>query len=281
MSFNGAMYRAAVETLLTEGHEVETSDLYQMDFDPVSERHNFTTVKDPNYFKPQIEEVFATEADGFAEDIENEIEKIEWCDLMIWQFPLWWFGLPGILKGWVDRVFAMGRTYGGDKLYANGVFRDKKALLSLTTGGPAPAYVKGGLPIWTSFLARRMKPALRTCVTIENRQSSLSQKLARAANLLRTRVDVELEQQNQELLKSMNARTRLQLRLQTTVEGHSVAAITYYVVGLFGYLVKAAHDSGRMMTEPSIVTAAFVPIAALAIWWTVRRIRKKNIAGED
>jgi uncharacterized membrane-anchored protein len=139
----------------------------------------------------------------------------------------------------------------------------------------------GGLPTWTSFLARRMKPASRTCVTVENRQSSLSLKLARAANLLRTRVDVELEQQNQELLKSMNARTRLQLRLQTTVEGLSVAAITYYVVGLFGYLVKAAHDSGRMMTEPSIVTAAFVPIAALAIWWTVRRIRKKNIAGED
>ena len=102
----------------------------------------------------------------------------------------------------------------------------------------------GGLPTWSSFLARRMKPALRTCVTTEARQSSLSLKLARAANLLRTRVDVELEQQNQELLKSMNARTRLQLRLQTTVEGLSVAAITYYVVSLFGYLVKAAHDSG-------------------------------------
>ena len=143
-SFSGAMYRAAIETFLTEGHEVETSDLYQMDFDPVSGRHNFTTVKDPNYFKPQIEEVYATGADGFADDIENEIEKIEWCDLMIWQFPLWWFGLPGILKGWVDRVFAMGRTYGGDKLYANGVFKGKKALLSLTTGGPASAYVKGG-----------------------------------------------------------------------------------------------------------------------------------------
>ncbi len=138
-----------------------------------------------------------------------------------------------------------------------------------------------GLPTWTSFLARRMKPALRTCVTIENRQSSLSLKLARAANLLRTRVDVELEQQNQELLKSMNARTRLQLRLQTTVEGLSVAAVTYYVVGLFGYLVKAAHDSGRMTAEPSIVTAAFVPVAALAIWWTVRQIRKKHTAGED
>jgi uncharacterized membrane-anchored protein len=139
----------------------------------------------------------------------------------------------------------------------------------------------GGLPTWSSFLARRMKPALRTCVTIDARQSSLSLKLARAANLLRTRVDVELEQQNQDLLKSMNARTRLQLRLQTTVEGLSVAAITYYVVGLFGYLVKAAHDSGRMEIEPSIVTAAFVPVAAFVIWWTVRGIRKRHIAGED
>jgi NAD(P)H dehydrogenase (quinone) len=144
LSFNGAMFRTAVETFTMEGHEVETSDLYQMDFDPVSGRHNFKTVKDSNYFKQQMEEMYATESDGFADDIETEIEKIEWCDLMIWQFPLWWFGLPGILKGWVDRVFAMGRTYGGDKLYANGVFRGKKALLSLTTGGPAPAYVKGG-----------------------------------------------------------------------------------------------------------------------------------------
>lgn len=138
-----------------------------------------------------------------------------------------------------------------------------------------------GLPTWSSFLARRMNPALRTCATIENRQSNLSLKLARAANLLRTRVDVELEQQNQELLKSMNARTRLQLRLQTTVEGLSVAAITYYVVGLFGYLVKAAHDSGRMHLEPSIATAFFVPVAAFAIWWTVRSIRKKHIADEE
>lgn len=139
----------------------------------------------------------------------------------------------------------------------------------------------GGWPTWSSFLARRMKPALRTCVTIEQRQSSLSLKLARAANLLRTRVDVELEQQNQELLKSMNARTRLQLRLQTTVEGLSVAAITYYVVGLFGYIVKAVHDTGRVHVEPSIVTAAFVPIAALTIWWVVRRIRRKHISRED
>jgi uncharacterized membrane-anchored protein len=139
----------------------------------------------------------------------------------------------------------------------------------------------GGLPTWSSFLARRMKPAMRTCVTLEARQSSLSLKLARAANLLRTRVDVELEQQNQELLKSMNARTRLQLRLQSTVEGLSVTAITYYFVGLFGYLVKAAHDTGRMSMEPSIITAAFVPVAAITIWWIVRHIRRKHTAGEE
>jgi len=138
----------------------------------------------------------------------------------------------------------------------------------------------GGLPTWSSFLARRMAPAMRTCVTTEERQVNLSRKLARAANLLRTRVDVELEQQNRDLLTSMNERTRLQLRLQSTVEGLSVAAISYYVVGLFGYLVKGAHDAGLIHVEPAFVIAGFVPIAVLAIWGVVRRIRSKHIATE-
>ncbi len=143
-SFNGAMFRTAVDTLEAEGHEVRTSDLYAMGFDPVSDRRNFTTTKDADYFKQQIEEIHATEADGFAADIEAELEKLEWCDLMIWQFPLWWFGVPAILKGWVDRVFAMGRTYGGGRFYDTGFFRDKKAMVSTTTGGPKAAYEKGG-----------------------------------------------------------------------------------------------------------------------------------------
>ena len=86
----------------------------------------------------------ATEVGGFAPEVEAELRKAEWCDLMIWQFPLWWFGLPAILKGWVDRVFAMGRTYGGDRFYENGVFKGKRAMLSVTTGGPAEAYQAGG-----------------------------------------------------------------------------------------------------------------------------------------
>jgi uncharacterized membrane-anchored protein len=137
----------------------------------------------------------------------------------------------------------------------------------------------GGLPTWTSFLARRMAPAIRTIATLEERQANLATKLARAANLLRTRVDVELEQQNRDVLRSMNERTRLQLMLQATVEGLSVAAISYYVVGLFGYLVKGLYDAAVIRVDPALVTGAFVPVALVLVWWIVRRIRSKHIKG--
>ena len=102
---------------------------------------------------------------------------------------------------------------------------------------------------------------------------------ARTQKIGGARVDVELERQNRDLLKSMNERTRLQLRLQTTVEGLSVAAVSYYVVGLFGYLVKGLHDEG-VPVDISLATALFVPVAVLAIWFVVRRIRRRNIAGD-
>ncbi|MBC8257859.1 MAG: NAD(P)H-dependent oxidoreductase [SAR324 cluster bacterium] len=143
-SFNGAMLDTAKTVLKTPGNEVKISELNQMGFDPLSNRSNFKTVKDNDYFKPQVEEKHASENDGFAEDVETEIQKIEWCDLMIWQFPLWWFSLPAVLKGWVDRTFVMGRVYGMGKIYDTGAFKGKRALLSLTTGGPEPAYNKGG-----------------------------------------------------------------------------------------------------------------------------------------
>jgi uncharacterized membrane-anchored protein len=149
--------------------------------------------------------------------------------------------------------------------------------LRLQTIGEKPVV---GFPTWSSFLARRMAPAMRTAATLEERQATLSTKLARSANLLRTRVDVELEQQNHDLLQSMNTRTRLQLRLQATVEGLSVAAISYYVVGLFGYMVKAGAEAG-LPIEPSYVTAGFVPVAVLAIWLVVRRVRRRHVAGEE
>ena len=157
-SFNGAMFRFAEDALKGAGHAVTVSDLYAMKFDPVSDRRNFTTVKNPEFFKQQIEEMHATEVGGFAPDVEGELRKMEACDLMIWQFPLWWFGLPGILKGWVDRVFAMGRTYGGERFYENGMFKGKRALLSLTTGGPEAVYEKGG---WNGEIHAILRPIQR------------------------------------------------------------------------------------------------------------------------
>jgi len=144
-SMNAAMFTTAIETLRAAGHEVKTSNLYAMGFNPVSDQGNFTKLQNTTFYKQQLEELHATETGSFAADIESEQQKVEWCDLMIWQFPLWWFSVPGILKGWVDRVFAMGRFYGEGRLYEQGVFKNKKALLSLTTGGREEAYLKGGL----------------------------------------------------------------------------------------------------------------------------------------
>ena len=144
LSFNGAMFDVAQTPLENAGHTVVTSDLYRMGFDPVSSRHNFTSIHNPDYLKLQAEEQLASETDGFADEVEAEIAKVEAADLMIWQFPLWWFGLPAILKGWVDRVFAMGRAYGNGHIYETGKFKGKRALLSLTTGGPADAYLENG-----------------------------------------------------------------------------------------------------------------------------------------
>jgi uncharacterized membrane-anchored protein len=124
----------------------------------------------------------------------------------------------------------------------------------------------------SGFLERRLAPAVRTCGSIEDRQEKLSDKLARAANLLRTRVDIELEQQNAELLKAMSDRARLQLRLQQTVEGLSIAAISYYVVQLAFYLLgpfELERHPAEKWIKSAVVVAAVAAVAAI-----VRRIRK-------
>lgn len=144
--------------------------------------------------------------------------------------------------------------------------------LRLASIGEAP---HRGYPTWSGFLQRRTAPAMRTIETMRERQQDLSAKLGRAANLLRTRVDVELEQQNRDVLKSMDRRARLQLRLQQTVEGLSVAAISYYVVGLIGYLAKGATVFG-VRADPAYVTAAAVLPAVALVGWTVRQIRRSH-----
>ena len=144
-SFNGAMRDTAVRVLKEAGHTVEVSDLYSMQFNPVGGKHDFTVLADSDFFKYGVEQTKATEGMTFAADVAAEQDKLLRADLLIFQFPLWWFGLPAILKGWVDRVFAAGLTYGGGRWYSNGVFKGRRAMLSLTTGGGPTIYSPRGL----------------------------------------------------------------------------------------------------------------------------------------
>lgn len=127
---------------------------------------------------------------------------------------------------------------------------------------------------WSAFLDRRMAPALRTCQALWERQKDLADRLARAAELLRTRVEIELEEQNRALLQSMNRRARMQLRLQQTVEGLSVAAVSYYVVGLIGYLSEGTGLFGVPVEKGWVAAAAVIPVV-LAVWWLVRGVRAR------
>jgi uncharacterized membrane-anchored protein len=130
-----------------------------------------------------------------------------------------------------------------------------------------------GMDSWTAFLSRRIQPAIRTCTSTEERQANLSRKLSRAAQLLRTRIEIELESQNRDLLQAMNARARVQLRLQQTVEGLSVAAITYYISGLIFRMLEGASRSG-IPVDPYVGTAISIPFLAIALALTVRYIRR-------
>ncbi|KJE36243.1 membrane protein [Thalassospira sp. HJ] len=137
-----------------------------------------------------------------------------------------------------------------------------------------------GMQTIAEFLERRLAPAMRTCQNIGDRLEVLSKRVARANNLLRTRVDILLEAQNRDLLASMDRRVKLQLRLQQTVEGLSVAAITYYAVGLLGYLFKAIKDTGVPIND-RVATGVAVPLVLGAIWFSMHRIRKALHKADD
>jgi NAD(P)H dehydrogenase (quinone) len=123
-SFNGAMRDVAVETLASAGHEVVVSDLYAMHFNAVVGADDFTGERaDPGFLSIAREQTKAYEIGTLAPDIVAEQEKLRRADLVIFQFPIWWFGMPAILKGWADRVFARGFAYSTGRKYDTGLFR--------------------------------------------------------------------------------------------------------------------------------------------------------------
>jgi NAD(P)H dehydrogenase (quinone) len=144
-SFNNAMTREAVAALREAGHESIVSDLYAMRFDPVSDRRNFLHMADASRLRQQTEETYASAHDGYVSELQAEMDKLQWCEVMILQFPLWWLGMPAILKGWVDRVFAVGRAYGGGRWFEHGVLSGRRAMCAITVGGTKQLYSEGGM----------------------------------------------------------------------------------------------------------------------------------------
>jgi uncharacterized membrane-anchored protein len=132
----------------------------------------------------------------------------------------------------------------------------------------------------TGFMNRRMAPAMNTCAAAAKRQADLSARVERAGAMLRTRVDIAREEQNQRLLAAMDGTARQQLRLQQTVEGLSTAAITYYVVGLIGYFVKPLEPALPAPLQVSWLVAAAVPLVAWGVWQGVHRVREALDKGE-
>jgi NAD(P)H dehydrogenase (quinone) len=133
-SFNAAMAQAARHALAKAGHEVVVTDLYADGFNPVGTRSDFLETADPGYLKYQLEQKHASSTGSFAPDIAREQARLKAADLLIFQFPLWWFGVPGILKGWIDRIFAVDFAYGGGRWFESGPLRGRRAMLSFTMG---------------------------------------------------------------------------------------------------------------------------------------------------
>ena len=131
-----------------------------------------------------------------------------------------------------------------------------------------------GLQTIRDFMDRRLTPARSTCEWATRRQDALSQRVSRISNLLRTRVEIEQQQSSQALLTTMNDRQDLQLKLQSTVEGLSVAAITYYTVGLISYMAKGGQKLGWPVSG-EVTAAIAIPFVAFGVWWSLRRLHHK------
>lgn len=132
-----------------------------------------------------------------------------------------------------------------------------------------------GMPTVEEFMERRLAPAMSTCEAVAARQEALARRIANSNDLLRTRVGIVQETQNRQILQSLNARAAQQLRLQQSVEGLSVAAISYYVVGLLGYSIKGGAKVFGWVPNPEALIGAVVPLVAAGVWLTLRSMHRR------
>lgn len=157
-SFSSSMKSAAVDVFEAQGHTVSVADLHAMDFKPVADAADFGSRADPDYLVYALEQRSNLAAGSLASDIAAEIEQVLAADLLVLNGPMYWFSLPAILKGWIDRVFVSGLFYGGRRFYDRGGLTGKKALLAMTLGGQAhmfgPDAVHGDIEAWLNPVLR-------------------------------------------------------------------------------------------------------------------------------
>ena len=143
-SFISAMRSTAVDALTEAGHTVVVSDLYAENFGAAAGPDDFTDRLDADRLNMGAEQEHAAGNKSFAPEIQGEIDRLFAADLLILQFPLWWYSVPAIMKGWIDRVFAYGVTYDFGRTWDRGVMRGKRAMLAFTTGAPATTFDPDG-----------------------------------------------------------------------------------------------------------------------------------------
>ncbi|MBN3315182.1 NQO1 dehydrogenase, partial [Atractosteus spatula] len=154
-SFNTALKDAAVEVFKSQGCQVTVSDLYAMNFKATATPDDVIEPRDSENFQYGQETLLACQEGRLSGDILEEHRKVKAADLIIFQctscvsvcsqFPMYWFSVPAILKGWIDRVLTQGFAFTLQSIYSNGVFKDKKAMLSLTTGASGAMFSPSGL----------------------------------------------------------------------------------------------------------------------------------------
>ena len=144
-SFNGALTTTAVQALTSQGHQVQVSDLYALGWNAILGSGEFPNPDNCDYFDPAKEQEHAYKTGTVCLDVAREQAKVMDADLLILQFPVWWFSMPAILKGWVDRVLSRGFAYASGHKYDTGLLKGKRAMLSLTTGTASTLYAPSGI----------------------------------------------------------------------------------------------------------------------------------------
>ena len=157
-SFVGKMKITAIDVLKKQGHQVQISDLYDLNFKATADYDDFLSPLGSGIFDLHAEQLHASRTNSFSADIIAEQHKLLWSHFILFIFPLWWYSLPAILKGWIDRVFANGFAYGESYRLAG-----RRAMLCISTGGEPKPFTRDKQVIITGITDHIQRGTLHFC----------------------------------------------------------------------------------------------------------------------